>query len=283
MAQRVFIINGKEPDGGGVGGVADNELSHVAVNFFTPGVIAEDDYKVEAQATPDMTVKVNSGKAYVKSSSGEMLYATHLDTDTNASISNNSSGNDRIDAVVIKIDTATTPDRYGENIVSIEVVEGTPAASPVAPTDSEIQTAVGAGNAFLRLADVTVENGTVSITGSDISNARESVTRKHVPNKMVAATDGSTVTFDRDEGEIHTVTLGGNRTLALSNMRVGSVIMLRLKQDGTGNRTVTWFSGINWVNGEEPTLTTTANKTDVFGFLCTGTDTYDGYIVGQNL
>jgi hypothetical protein len=29
--------------------------------------------------------------------------------------------------------------------------------------------------------------------------------------------------------------------------------------------------------------TTTANKADTFGFICTGTNTYYGYIVGQNL
>ena len=54
-------------------------------------------------------------------------------------------------------------------------------------------------------------------------------------------------------------------------------------QDGTGSRTVTWFDTITWPGATAPTLTTTLNKSDVFGFMQTGTSTYDGYIIGQNL
>lgn len=100
---------------------------------------------------------------------------------------------------------------------------------------------------------------------------------------LTTASDGSTITFDLDTGPVHTTTLGGNRILALSNSAVGKVFVLRLVQDGTGSRTVTWFSTINWDNGTVPTLTTTASGIDVFGFICTATDTYDGFIVGQGL
>lgn len=99
----------------------------------------------------------------------------------------------------------------------------------------------------------------------------------------VAATDGATVTFDLDNGNKQNVTLGGNRTLALSNVGAGQVFILKLIQDGTGSRTVTWFSTINWVDGTAPTLTPTADKADVFGFIQTATDTYDGFIIGQNI
>lgn len=95
--------------------------------------------------------------------------------------------------------------------------------------------------------------------------------------------DGATVTFDMAESNVHTVTLGGNRTLALSNTSAGQPFIIRLVQDGTGSRTVTWFSTIKWTGGLAPTLTTTAAKTDVFGFLCTSAGNYDGYVIGQNL
>lgn len=100
---------------------------------------------------------------------------------------------------------------------------------------------------------------------------------------LTTATDGSTVTFDLSLGNIHSVTLAGNRTLALSNPTVGQCFVVRLIQDGTGSRTVTWFSTIKWANGLTPTLTTTASKIDVFGFICTSSGNYEGYIVGQNL
>ena len=96
-------------------------------------------------------------------------------------------------------------------------------------------------------------------------------------------TIGSSVTFDLNEANTHTVTLDGNRTLAISNETAGQKFIIKLAQDGTGSRTVSWFSTIKWAGGVVPTLTTTANKADVFGFICTGTDAYDGFVVGYNV
>lgn len=100
---------------------------------------------------------------------------------------------------------------------------------------------------------------------------------------ITADSDGATVTFNLATSNIHSVTLGGNRTLALSNEHVGQCFILRLVQDGTGSRTVTWFSTIKWAGGSAPTLTTTASKTDVLGFIVTSSGNYDGFVVGQNL
>lgn len=100
---------------------------------------------------------------------------------------------------------------------------------------------------------------------------------------ITSNSDGATITFNLATSNKHTVTLGGNRTLALSNPAVGQVFMISLVQDGTGSRTVTWFTTIRWAGGSAPTLTTTANKRDTFGFICTGSGTYDGFIIGQNI
>lgn len=100
---------------------------------------------------------------------------------------------------------------------------------------------------------------------------------------IAAATDGATVTFDLALSNVQQVTLGGNRTLALSNVTTGQKFVLRLVQDGTGSRLVTWFTTIKWAGGAAPTLTTTAGKADLIGFICTGTGTYDGFIIGQNI
>ncbi len=105
----------------------------------------------------------------------------------------------------------------------------------------------------------------------------------HKPTAWVTATDGATVTFNLASGTKQKVTLGGNRTLALSNVSTGHVFILKLIQDGAGSRTVTWFSTISWAGGSAPTLTTTLNKADVFGFIQTGTNTYDGFVIGQNI
>lgn len=48
-----------------------------------------------------------------------------------------------------------------------------PDASPVAPSTSVIQTAVGSANPFIRLANVTVASGATSITNANITDVRE--------------------------------------------------------------------------------------------------------------
>ena len=107
---------------------------------------------------------------------------------------------------------------------------------------------------------------------------------------LVSGTDGATVTFDLNDSNTHRVTLGGNRTLAITNVSYGQKFTTRLTQDGTGSRTVTWFNNIHWAGGTAPTLTTTAHQTDVFGFICTAASgsvaqsgDFDGFVVGQNI
>lgn len=94
----------------------------------------------------------------------------------------------------------------------------------------------------------------------------------------------ATATLDVATGNIHKITMpAGNITIAISNEATGQCFLIEITQDSVGSRTVTWFTTIKWAGGSAPTLTTTANKRDVFGFRVTGTDTYDGYIVGQNI
>ena len=100
---------------------------------------------------------------------------------------------------------------------------------------------------------------------------------------LETSTDQAVVNFDIASSTAHNVVLGGNRTLAVKNTRAGDRFILRLTQDGGGNRTVTWFSTIKWAGGSAPTLTTTGSKADVVGFLCTGTNAFDGFVIGQNI
>jgi hypothetical protein len=95
-------------------------------------------------------------------------------------------------------------------------------------------------------------------------------------------TYASTTTFDLDNGNKQVVTLTGNPTLLLANVISGTAFVIKLKQDATGSRTVTWFDTIHWPSNTVPTLTTTASHWDVFGFIQTATDVYDGFIVGQD-
>lgn len=92
-----------------------------------------------------------------------------------------------------------------------------------------------------------------------------------------------TTTMNVALGNIHTMTMPADtQTIAISNEAVGQCFMVEII-NATSQGALTWFSTIKWVQGTAPTLTGTNGKKDVFGFRVTGADTYDGYIVGQNL
>ena len=93
-----------------------------------------------------------------------------------------------------------------------------------------------------------------------------------------------TATLNMNTSRIHDITMpAGNITIEISNETNGMIFSVRILQDGTGSRTVTWFATIKWPDDTPPTLTTTGSKADTYVFRCTGTDTYDGFIVGENL
>ena len=73
-----------------------------------------------------------------------------------------------------------------------------------------------------------------------------------------------------NNGNVQTVTLGGNRTFTFANPKSGARYSIIIKQDATGSRTVTW-PAIKWAGGTTPTLTTTANKYDIVTFIYDGT------------
>ena len=94
-------------------------------------------------------------------------------------------------------------------------------------------------------------------------------------------TDASTVTINALTQSVSKVTLGGNRTIGLaSNGVAGAFISILIIQDGTGSRTVSWNAAYEFASDEAPTLTTTANKGDLFVFRYNGSKWLE---VGRNL
>lgn len=154
-----------------------NQLLNLMVN--ASGIVSPTDdnhFLVEEADTPDMSVDVRQGYAYIKKSDGSMVYPVRLyDTDANVAISANASGNSRIDAVVLYIDLGASANTTATNVAKLTTVEGTPAGSPTAPSDGDISTEIGASNPFIRLADVTVENGETTILDADIADQRTAV------------------------------------------------------------------------------------------------------------
>lgn len=95
-------------------------------------------------------------------------------------------------------------------------------------------------------------------------------------------TDGATVTWDMSLGFNAKVTLGGNRTLAFSNIADGDYGTLIIIQDGTGSRTLALPASSKVVNGGAGaiTLTAAAGSVDIISFVREGSTTYWNY--GKN-
>jgi acyl-[acyl carrier protein]--UDP-N-acetylglucosamine O-acyltransferase len=90
--------------------------------------------------------------------------------------------------------------------------------------------------------------------------------------------DGATVNWNVALGQIATVTLGGNRTMAApTNLKVGTYI-LHIYQDGTGSRTITWNAVFKWTAATAPPLTSAINSHDVFSFVSDGTNLYGSFM-----
>lgn len=97
-------------------------------------------------------------------------------------------------------------------------------------------------------------------------------------------TDGVTITwtFAGAQSLNHTVTLAGNRTLAISGATNGATGVLIVKQDATGSRTLTLPAGSKVVNagGGAVTLSTAANAVDILSFVYDGTNYW--WTIGKN-
>lgn len=164
-----------------------------------------------------------------------------------------------------------------DSFLTQHTASGTHAA--ITATSLTATGSISASNISTNTVVASTTNGDLTLDGDGTGKVRAD---SHY-GTITSDADGATITFNMATSNLHAVTLGGNRTLAVSNVAVGQSFILRLIQDGSGSKTVTWFTTIKWAGGSAPTLTTTADKTDVIGFLCTGANTYDGFVIGQNL
>jgi hypothetical protein len=174
-------------------------------------------------------------------------------------------------------------------------ISGTVAATqlpnPSASTLGGIRSAVAVSNQWINSIST---GGVPSLSQPAFSNLSGTATVAQLPTTglvigthtapITTDTDGATITFDLSLTDWHVVTLGGNRTLALANAATGQVFYIKLIQDATGSRTVTWFGGITWFTSTfaAPTLPTGAAKAILLCFRCTGAGAYDGFVVGAS-
>lgn len=113
--------------------------------------------------------------------------------------------------------------------------------------------------------------------------ANNAITSQKLAHGWVDLADVATIDIDLSLGSKFRVTIAGNRIFTLSNAVVGKSFVLRIKQDGAGSRTVTFWAGLTFAGQSTPTLTATANRADEFGFNMLTLTTSEGFVIGQDI
>lgn len=108
------------------------------------------------------------------STSSNINYIGWIDAVENVTVTAAHATLPRKDRLVAYIDLALITSATTNNLNALKflVVAGTAASSPVVPTSGAIQTAVGASNPYIVLADVNVAAATTTIVTANITDAR---------------------------------------------------------------------------------------------------------------
>lgn len=251
------------------------------VSFGGVASLEDNDYLVEEPGGGGLNVDVNPGNGYVKGI-GNAYPIRNTATET-VSINANASGNPRITSIVAYVDLSITPGNMdeGDDIHLLAAVDGTPAGSPTAPSDSTIQAAVGASNPWIKLADVAVASGASGISNANITDQRRRVYFRQL-SPLVTVSYATPYAHDYSICNQFQMTLTGNLTLnAPTNMEIGEWLIGRLIQNGTGGYSLTFGTGLT---GKSPdmTINTTASKTSTIAVNKVGASAYDVYLVGKD-
>lgn len=116
-----------------------------------------------------------------------------------------------------------------------------------------LATFTAAGRALVDDADADAQLATLAAVD------RENGGLETVSSPTISA---GALTLNLANGNVFTVAHNANiTTLTLSGATSGRMcsLSLRLTQDGTGGRTITWPASVDWPSATAPTLTTTAN------------------------
>lgn len=143
------------------------------------------------------------------------------------------------------------------------------------PTDNAV--IIGNGTNFVAESGATLKASLGLTVGTNVQAysattaniaTEQTWTAQQTP-KNGTLTDGATINWNGDtNGQVVGVTLAGNRTLAApTNINQYAGYVLRVAQDATGSRTLTWNAAYKFAGGTDPVLSTEASKVDIFSFI----------------
>ena len=121
-------------------------------------------------------------------------------------------------------------------------------------------------------------------TWNIVSVTRDSLGVATTAASYTPATGAQTVIIDCTTKDSHKVighASGTAITFAITGDVNDMIFVISILQGAVVSTIVAWFATIRWAGGSPPTLTAVANKRDTFGFIRTGANTYDGFVIGQ--
>lgn len=103
----------------------------------------------------------------------------------------------------------------------------------------------------------------------DLKNVRTLGFKEEVDN----GNSGTEKTIDWNAGQKQKLTLNGNVVLTFTDPSHGvGMLQLKLVQDATGGRTVTFPASVKWAGGSAPTLTSDGGGIDIITLFWDGTN-----------
>lgn len=157
------------------GGLTDEQGHYRFQTNVWDGNVIGGGLQVTQNSPLGMSVLVGAGDAKVPY--GGYAYTAWNDAAVAVTIQTANPSNPRIDRLVLYIDRAETPQQVNPNnpgIPKIMAVAGTPGAVPTRPNNTAVNSAVGATNPWIDLADIRVNAGVTQITNANLTNTSSS-------------------------------------------------------------------------------------------------------------
>lgn len=175
------------------------------VNVSQSGVI--EGFEVTERSPQSLGVKVSLGRAFLIKADGSLAYPVLSDADVideSVDVLPNGSGNPRIDTLILYYDEgAGAPEDDGSGVAKLKIVAGVPSATPSAPTNSDIITAMGGDYPYFERAYIYVASGVSVITNADITeNIQYYIFNRPTLSKSSADNDDEIVLYDSLAGFI---------------------------------------------------------------------------------
>lgn len=217
-----WLQNGSHP--------AENDRLSMQAIIASSGIINTSSLAVTQAATPAMAVQVASGwGAIVGNYTTNMgVYQFYNDAATQLTVTTANPSNPRIDRVVV-----TILDAYytgASNTVTFQVIAGTPAGSPVAPSVPQNS---------LSLATIAVAAGATSITNANITDTRVNVTTNLPVGDLTEVQGGTGITVTSGTGPIPVVALSATTGTGASVLAAGATLTGTVNFSGDINLSAT--------------------------------------------